>query len=235
MCDFTYVPMFGDEFLRLILSILLFFCCVILAQIFMYKKNWGVAFWSCFAIFLVVLGGYGYVIHRLYLENTFSYDGFISGAGFLTVVGLLFSKSKGEEIIFNDKLINNDTPMFLTSFIVFSIIYVLTVDYNFECIYDASQLFIEALQIIVYPVLLLLGLTAFLFRFVVCIYVFAICMALFIIEDMVSVYYILSLITDESITVETMMLAIISTIISIMSICILIKAKRVYNRRRVND
>ncbi|WP_234385050.1 hypothetical protein [Allofrancisella guangzhouensis] len=201
----------------------------------MNRKNWSVAFWICFAVFLAILGGYGYVIHHLYLENTFSYDGFISGAGFLAVVGLLFSNSNDKENDFNNKFVNKDTPMFLASFIVFSIIYILTVDYNIECIYGVSQFFMDVLQVVIYPVLLLFGLTAFLFRFVLCIYVFAICMALFVIEDLVSVYYTLSFIADEFVIAETLVSAVISTIISIVSVCILMRAKRIYNGRREND
>ncbi|MDE4938452.1 hypothetical protein NAI30_11290, partial [Francisella tularensis subsp. holarctica] len=65
---------------------------VILSYIFAKQKTGDNANWICFSIFLFSMGANGYIIHHIYLENTFSYDGFISGAAFITVCWLLFSR-----------------------------------------------------------------------------------------------------------------------------------------------
>lgn len=105
------------------------------------KKPWDIAFWICFSIFLFILGGYsyGYVINRIYLENTFSYDGFISGAAFITVCGLLFSRRR--YVDFADTFVSKNTAILIATFLVFASIYILTIRYNLGCVEKLHQLF----------------------------------------------------------------------------------------------
>ncbi|AEE26946.1 hypothetical protein [Francisella hispaniensis] len=230
MCEITLIPLLADDVLRLLISFILFLCCVILSYIFAKQKSWDVAFWICFSIFLFSLGGYGYVIHHIYLENTFSYDGFISGAAFITVCGLLFSRRRYVQFV--DTFINKNTAILFATFLVFALIYILTIRYNFSCVEEPHQFFIDVLQIVIYPLLLLFAITSFLYRFAVCLSAFAVSMALFIIENILFIVHAIAAQHQYDIVFEELLFAVISIILSTISVYMLNRAKRIYKENK---
>ncbi|WP_150467899.1 hypothetical protein [Francisella sp. SYW-9] len=229
MCKLGFVPILMDDLLRLLVSVFLFICCVIMGYIFTKKKPWDIPFWIFFALFLFSLGGYGYIIHHIYLENTFSYDGFISGAAFITVCGLLFSKHR--YIDFTNKFFSKKTPILLATFFVFAFIYILTIKYDPDCKVFPHEMFITFLQIVVYPLLLLFGISAFLYRFSICISIFAISMALFLVENVLFIAHALVSSIEHEQLLEEISCATISIILSIIAIYILTHSKKVYKER----
>ncbi|MWX92353.1 hypothetical protein [Francisella tularensis] len=226
MCEITFIPLLADDVLRLFISFILFLSCVILSYIFAKQKPWDIAFWICFSIFLFSMGGYGYIIHHIYLENTFSYDGFISGAAFITVCGLLFSRKR--YINFADSFVNKNTAILIATFVVFALIYILTIRYNFSCVEEPHQFFIDALQIVIYPLLLLFAITAFLYRFAICLSDFAVSMALFIIENILFIAHAIAAQHKYDIVFEEVLFATISIVLSAIAVYILTRAKRIY-------
>ena len=236
MCEITFIPLLTDDVLRLFISFILFLCCVILSYIFARKKPWDIAFWICFSIFLFSLGGYGcgysysYVIHHIYLENTFSYDGFISGAAFITVCGLLFSRRR--YVDFADTFVSKNTAILFATFLVFAFIYILTIRYDLGCVEEPHQFFIDALQIVIYPLLLLFAISAFLYRFAICLSAFAVSMALFIIENILFIVHAIAAHDQYDIVFEELLFAIISTVLSTISVYMLTRAKRIYKENK---
>ncbi|MFV9924741.1 MAG: hypothetical protein AB8U93_03410 [Francisella endosymbiont of Hyalomma scupense] len=238
MCEITFIPLLEDDVLRLFISFILFLCCVILSYIFARKKPWDIAFWICFSIFLFILGGYsysysysyGYVINRIYLENTFSYDGFISGAAFITVCGLLFSRRR--YVDFADTFVSKNTAILFATFLVFASIYILTIRYNLGCVEELHQFFIDALQIVIYPLLFLFAISAFLYRFAICLSAFAVSMALFIIENILLIFHAIVAHDQYDIIFEELLFAIISIVLSIISVYMLTRAKRIYKENK---
>ncbi|ASG67195.1 hypothetical protein fh0823_22400 [Francisella halioticida] len=229
MCKLNFVPMLMDDLLRLLVSVFLFICCVILGCIFIKKKSWDIPFWIFFALFLFSLGGCGYIVHHIYLENTFSYDGFISSAAFITVCGLLFSRH--HYVDFTDKLLSKNAPILFATFFVFAFIYVLTIKYDPNCQVFPHEIFITILQIVVYPLLLLFGISAFLYRFSICISAFAIGMALFLVENVIFIAHALFTEMGDEQLLEEIICATISIILSIIAICILTYSKKIYKER----
>ncbi|MED7818818.1 MULTISPECIES: hypothetical protein [unclassified Francisella] len=229
MCELSFVPILMDDLLRLLVSLFLFICCVILGYIFSKKKAWDIPFWIFFALFLSSMGGYGYIVHHIYSENTFSYDGFISGAAFITVCGLLFSKHR--YVNFSSKFFSKNTPILFATFFVFAFIYILTIRYNPKCSVFPHEIFITILQIVVYPLLLLFGISAFLYRFAICISAFAIGMALFLIENVLFIAHALVAKQGHEQLVEEVTCATVSIILSLIAIYILTHSKRVYKER----
>ena len=223
--------MLADDVLRLVLSFTLLICCIILSYIFIYKKVWDILFWLTFAGFLSAMASYGYLVHHIYLENTFSYDGFISGAAIITICGLLFS-NHGRYVEFSGSILSKNGPIFFATFIVFSLIYLSTINYNFQCVPSSHEFFIDVLQIVVYPLLLLFAISAFLYRFVICLSAFAICMSLFVIENVSFIFHELVIVTEYNILVEEIICASISILISMVAIYVLTKTKRIYKERK---
>ncbi|WP_150464135.1 hypothetical protein [Francisella sp. XLW-1] len=226
MCEMIYLPLLADDILRLFISLMLFLCCAILSYIFAKKKPWDAAFWICFSISLLAMGGFGYVAHRIYLENTFSYDGFVSGAAFITVCGLLFSKKRYHE--FNDSVFSRDALILFATFFVFALIYISTIKYNFECVETFEYFFIDALQIVIYPLLLLFAISAFLYRFSICLSVFAISMALFVVENVIFILNTLMGRVNHLEAFEEVLFASISIVLSCAAILMLASAKKTY-------
>lgn len=232
MCKLSFVPILADDILRLLISLLLFVCCIILSGIFAKKKSWNIAFWISFSLFLFSLGGYGYIIHHIYLSNTFSYDGFISGAAFITVCGLLFSKKQYTD--FTDKLFSKKAPILFSTFFVFAFVYILTVKYSFNCVVSMHQILIDVLQLVVYPLLLLFAISTFLYRFAICISIFSVSMALFVVENVLFIHHALSVKATYEVLFEEVMCAMISIVVSIIAIYILSRAKRIYKENKEN-
>ncbi|AIT09417.1 membrane protein [Candidatus Francisella endociliophora] len=232
MCELNFIPVLADDLLRLVISFLLLMCCIILSFIFAQRKPWNIHFWMCFALFLFCLGGYGYVVHHIYLANTFSYDGFISGASFITVCGLLFTKHK--YTTFTDKVFSEKAPILFATFFVFAFIYIVTLKSDFGCIRSYYDLFSEILQIVVYPLLLLFAICTFLYRFSICISVFAISMALFIIENIVFITHAWFAKIRHEIFVEEVACASICIVFGCIAIFVLTRAKRIYKESKDN-
>ncbi|GMN89173.1 hypothetical protein [Francisella sciaenopsi] len=232
MCEMIYLPLLADDLLRLFISIMLFLCCVILSYIFAKRKPWDVAFWICFSISLLGMGSYGYVAHHIYLENTFSYDGFISGAAFVTVCGLLFSRKRYFD--FNDNIFSKDALILFATFFVFALIYIFTIKYNFDCVAAFGHFFIDALQIVIYPLLLLFAISAFLYRFSICLSAFAISMALFIVENGVFILNALTGAVKHETAAEEISFATISIVLSCIAVFMLTRAKRIYMESKKN-
>ena len=219
-----------DEMYRLLLSFFLFWCCFILSEIFTKKKSWDMIFWICFAIFLVSLAGYGHIVHHIYLKNTFSYDGFISSASFLTIVGILFGQKR--YIKFSDKIISKSTPMMLALFTVFAFIYVSTIDFDPACVTTISEFFNELLQVVVYPLMLLFAITAFLFRFSVCGTVFLIYLMIFVTASFINMIDRLTAIIPDVMLTEETIFSIISIVFTLASITVLVRAKKIYRKNK---
>ena len=230
MCNTHFGPMMADDLLRLVLTFFLCACCVILYFIITQKKVWDIAFWFSFVGFLSVLAIYGNIVEHIFLANTFSYDGFISGAAIITIFGLLFSKPR--YIAFADSVFSKNGPILFATFIVFGLIYLSTVNYSFTCVSSAHQLFIDVLHIFIYPLLLLFAVLGFLYRFIMCISVFAICMALFIIQNVVFIFRALTLQHNHDVLIEEIICSCVSIVLSMFAILILTKAKKVYKDRK---
>lgn len=230
MCELSFIPVLADDLLRVLISFLLLLCCVILSFIFARKKSWDIAFWICFALFLFSLGGYGYVAHHIYLANTFSYDGFISSAAFITICGLLFSKHRYTE--FTDKLFSEKAPILFATFFVFAFIYTLTSNSDFGCIKSYYDFYDKILEIVVYPLLLLFAACTFLYRFAVAISVFAVSMALFIVENVIFIIYACFAKIEHEVFVEEVVCASICIIFSCIAIFMLTRAKRIYKENK---
>lgn len=226
MCELRFIPVFADDLLRLLISFLLLICCIVLSYIFARKKSWDIAFWICFALFLFSLAGYGYVVHHIYLTNTFSYDGFISGAAFITVCGLLFSKNKYSE--FTDRLFGEKAPILFATFFVFAFIYMLTLKSDLGCIKSYYDLISRLLHIVIYPLLLLFVICAFLYRFSIAISSFAVCMALFVVENIIFVSLVYFSKVKGSVFIEEIFSATICIILGCIAILVLTRAKRIY-------
>ena len=230
MCTTYFGPILADDLLRLVLSLALLICCILLSYIFTHKKAWQIPFWLTFVGFLSAMAGYGYLVNHIYLQNTFSYDGFISGAAIISICGLLFSNND-RVVEFSDRVFSKNGPIFFATFIVSSLIYLSTINYNFQCVPSSHEFFIDVLQIVVYPLLLLFAISAFLYRFVICLSAFAICMSLFVIENISFIFHELVIVTEYNILVEEIVCATISILISMVSIYILTKTKRIYKER----
>ncbi|MDE4969958.1 hypothetical protein NAI63_12150, partial [Francisella tularensis subsp. holarctica] len=78
---------------------------------------------------------------QIYLENTFSYDGFISVAACNTDCGLLYSRKR--YINFADSFVNKNTSILIANFVVFALIYILTIRYNLSFVEEPHQFFID--------------------------------------------------------------------------------------------
>ncbi len=230
MCTVLINPTYIDSLLRLLLSLFLFGCCIILSMIFSKKKAWDEAFWVCFSGFVICLAGYGYTVHQIYLANTLSYDGFVAVSGILVVIGLLFAKRK--YVPFSDKMLCKNTPILVATFVVFSLIYLSTVNYGFGCVANKYELSVKILEIVIYPLLLLFAIVTFLYRFAICLSVFAVCMALFLIENVFFIFYEWLVVTEYNILVEEVGCAVVSILISMMAIYILTRAKRIYKEKK---
>ena len=230
MCTTYFGPMLADDILRLVLSLALLICCIILNYIFSQKKAWDIPFWLTFAGFLSAMAGYGYLVEHIYMQNTFSYDGFISSGAIITIFGLLFS-NHGRYVEFSDSVFSKNGPIFFATFIVFSLIYLSTVNYNFHCVPSMHQFFIDVLQIVVYPILLFFAISAFLYRLAICLSAFAICMALFLIENVFFIFHELVVVKEYNVLVEEIICATISILISMVAIYILTKTKRIYKEK----
>lgn len=231
MCQIAIVPFLADDLLRLLISFLLLLCCIVLSFIFAKKKAWDIAFWISFSLFLFSLGGYGYIVHHIYLANTFSYDGFISGAAFITVCGLLFSRRRYSD--FTDKLFSSTrAPILFATFLVFAFIYLQTVKFDFDCIVSRYTLFNDILQIVMYPLLLLFAISAFLYRFSICISVFVVSMALFIVENVVFITHAWVAKIEYQIFVEEIICALISIVLSCVAVFMLTRAKIIYKENK---
>ncbi len=230
MCNTHFGPMMADDLLRLVLTF--FFMCLLCDTLFHYysKKVWDIAFWFSFVGFLSVLAIYGNIVEHIFLANTFSYDGFISGAAIITIFGLLFSKPR--YIAFADSVFSKNGPILFTTFIVFALIYLSTVNYSIGCVSSAQQFFIDVLHIFIYPLLLLFAVLGFLFRFIICISVFAVCMALFIIQNVVFIFRALTLQHNHDVLIEEIICSCVSIVLSMFAIFILTKAKKVYKDRK---
>lgn len=180
MCNlgFVLVPL-ADPF-RLTGLLILFLCWYVLRQIVINEKKWDALFWLFFASFLVSLVSYGYLKNHLYAENIFSYDVIIYCAVVIVICGLLFSKNRC--INFENNLMSKRAIFLFITFVGFALLYVLTLNFDFNCSTTPYLVFIILLQIIVYPLLLLFGIIAFLYRFSSCFTVFMAAMTLFLVE-----------------------------------------------------
>ncbi|AXA33252.1 hypothetical protein [Francisella adeliensis] len=232
MCETQYSLMIADDFIRLILTFFLCSSCVILYFIVVKRKVWDIPFWFCLVGFLSSLAIYGHIVQHIFLQNTFSYDGFISGAAIITILGLLFSKRR--YIAFSSTVFSKDSPILFATFIVFGLIYLSTVDYDADCVANVYQLSIDILHIYVYPLLLLFTISAFLYRFTICISAFAICMALSIVHNIVFMFRALTFQHSYNVLVEEMICSSISIVLSVFAILVLTKTKR-YIRKERND
>jgi hypothetical protein len=230
MCATYFGPILADDLLRLVLSLALWICCILLSYIFTHKKAWDIPFWLTFVGFLSAIAGYGYLVDRIYSQNTFSYDGFISSAAIISTLGLLFS-NHGRYVEFSSRVFSKNGPIFFATFIVFSLIYLSTVDYDFQCVPSKYQFFIDILQIVVYPLLLLFAISAFLYRLAICLSAFAIFMALFLIENVFFIFHELVIVKEYNVLVEEIIYATISIFISMVAIYILTKTKRIYKEK----
>ena len=231
MCTTYFGPILADDILRLVLSSALLVCCIILRYIFIYKKVWDIAFWLTFVAFLSAMTSYGYLVNHIYLQNTLSYDGFISSASIITIFGLLFS-NHSRYVEFAKSIFSKNGPIFFATFIVFSLIYLSTVNYNPQCIPSNHQFFVDVLQIVVYPLLLLFAISAFLYRLAICLSVFAICMAVFMIENVFFIFHELVVVKEYNVLIEEVACAVISILISMVAIYILTKTKKVYKGKK---
>ena len=229
MCEFILKPILADEILRMILSFFLLMCAYILKKILVDRKLWDVAFWVSFAAFVFSLAMYGYVVRHIYMENTFSYDGFVSGAAIITVCGLLFTKKRYVE--FSDKFFCKNTPMVIASFTVFALVYLLTMNYNFSCSGDYYSFAINFMQIIIYPLMILFAITTFFFFFTITVNVFAICSVFFIIENVAFIAYML-LVDDSQLIEGGIFFISVSVVLSMASLCVLINTIRLHKEKR---
>lgn len=232
MCEIMFGPMVADDFLRLMLTFFLCALCLVLYFIIIKKKIWDIPFWFCFLGFLGSLAIYGHVVDHIFLRNTFSYDGFISGASIITILGLLFSKKR--YVAFSDSVFSKNGPILFVTFIIFGLIYLSTVKYSIDCLPNVYQLCVDILHIYVYPVLLLFAVTAFLYRFIICVSALAICMVLFMMQNMVFVFRALTSQHNYDVLIEEIVCSSISILLSIFAILILTRAKNVYKGRK-ND
>ncbi|MED7818819.1 MULTISPECIES: hypothetical protein [unclassified Francisella] len=185
MCKlgFALIPL--DDPFRLTGVLILFVCWYILRQIVINEKKWDALFWVFFALFLLSLSVYGYLMSYLYSQDIFSYDVIIYGAIFITACGLLFSKNRSGS--FRKNLTDRRAMALFITFFVFALLYILTLNFNFNCSTTSYWVFIILLQIVVYPLILLFGIVAFLYRFSICFSVFMIAMVLFLVEDVLFV------------------------------------------------
>ncbi|MDE5024854.1 hypothetical protein NAI69_10290, partial [Francisella tularensis subsp. holarctica] len=78
--------------------------------------------------------------------------GFISVEAFINVCVLLLSRKR--YINYADIFVNKNTDILIATFFVFSLIYILTIRYIFSCFEEHHQFFIDALEIVIYPLLL---------------------------------------------------------------------------------
>jgi hypothetical protein len=226
MCGKPFIPVLVDDLLMLLISFVLFLCSVFLYSILVKKKSWDIGFWLCFSAFLLSLGGYGHVTHHIYMANAFSYDGFISGAAFITICGLLFSKRK--YIKFSDSLKSKKAPLMFATFLAFAFIFLLTTKYKNDCFISFYDLFINILETVVYPLLLLFGISTFLYRFSICLSVFAVSLALFLVQNFT---FIANALIVKDVVTNEMLCSFLSLCFNIAAIYILTRAKRIYKER----
>lgn len=180
MCSlsFVLVPL-ADPF-RLTELLVLFLCWYILRQIVINKKKWDGLFWTFFSLFLLSLATYGYLMSHVYAKNTFSYNVIIYCAAIIVICGLLLSKNR--TLKFESDLVSKRAIFLFIPFFVFGLLYLLTLDFDFNCSATPYWVFIILLQVVVYPTLLLFGILAFLCRLSACFTAFMAAMALFLVE-----------------------------------------------------
>lgn len=231
MCNTYLGPIIADDILRLILSFTLLVDCIILRYIFTYKKVWDIAFWITFVGFLSAMATYGYLANHIYLQNTFSYDGFISCGAIISIFGLLFS-NHSRHLRFANNVFSRNGPIFFATFIVFSLIYLSTLNYDSHCVPSKYQFFIDILQIVVYPLLLLFSISAFLYRLTICLSAFMICMTLFMIENIFFIYHEFFFVKEYNVLFEEIVCATISAFVSMAAIYILAKTKKNYKEKK---
>ncbi|WP_150467898.1 hypothetical protein [Francisella sp. SYW-9] len=163
MCSlsFVLVPL-ADPF-RLTGLLILFLCWYVLRQTVIYGRKWDTLFWIFFSLFLLSLATYGYLIAHVYAKNTFSYNTIIYCAVVVVICGLLLSKNRS--LKFESDLMSKRAIFLFVPFFVFGLLYLLTLDFDFNCSATPYWVFIILLQVVVYPMLLLFGILAF---YVVC-------------------------------------------------------------------
>lgn len=230
MSDTDFGPVVVDDFLRLMLTFFLCSSCVVLHFIVVKRKAWDISFWFCFAGFLISLAIYGYIVQHVFLQNRFSYGGFISGAAIITILGLFFSKKR--YVAFSGTVFSKNGPILFATFIIFGLIYLSTLNYHFDYMRDVYQLYIDMLHIYIYPFLLLFTISAFLYRFVICVSIFAICMALFIVQNTIFLFRALTFQHSYNVLVGEKICSSVSVVLGIFAILVLTKTKKIYKGKK---
>ncbi|MED7788084.1 hypothetical protein [Francisella sp. 19X1-34] len=180
MCSlsFVLVPL-ADPF-RLTGLLILFLCWYSLRQIVISKRKWDTLFWVLFSLFLLSLVIYEYLMSHVYAKNIFSYNVIIYCAAIIVICGLLLSRNRS--LKFENSIKSKRAIFLFVPFFIFGLLYLLTLDFNFDCSATPYWVFIILLQVIVYPMLLLFGILAFLCRLSACFTAFIAAMALFLVE-----------------------------------------------------
>lgn len=177
-----------DHTVRLMLSMMMLVICITLKKIMLDKKAWDVLFWVLMLVFLSCFGFYGYVSHSIYVANTFSYDGFLVCAAFLSITGILFSSQR--YVGFSDKFSGSrNSFLFSATFIVFSIIYIATIDYDIAKPSYIAHVYVDVIKIVLYPLVMIFTLSAFLFRYTMCLPALAFVVIIFTIKSVAAIIY----------------------------------------------
>ena len=177
-----------DHTVRLMLSMMILVICMTLKKIMLDKKPWDVLFWVLMLVFLSCFGFYGYVSHSIYVANTFSYDGFLSCAAFLSITGILFSSQR--YVGFSDKFFGSkNAVLFCATFIVFSVIYIATIDYDIADPSYIEHVYVDVIKIILYPLVMIFTLSAFLFRYSMCLPALSFFVIIFSIKSVAAIIY----------------------------------------------
>jgi hypothetical protein len=216
------------------LSIMMLAICITLKKIMVDKKAWDVLFWVLMLVFLSCFGFYGYVSHSIYVANTFSYDGFLACAAFLSITGILFSSQR--YVGFSDKFFGSRyAHLFSATFIVFSIIYIATIDYDIAEPSYIAHVYVDIIKIVLYPLVMIFTLSAFLFRYSVCLPALAFFVIIFTIKSVAAIIYA-EVYLPEGINITHQIVVILITIfICALSVIILayIMRKRAMLRRKI--
>lgn len=180
MCSLSFVLVPLVDPFRITGLLILFLCWYTLRQIVIYNRKWDTLFWVFFSLFLLSLVIYGYLMNQIYAKNTFSYNVIIYCAAVIVIFGLLLSKNRS--LKFENDPVSKRAIFLFVPFFVFGVLYLWTLDFNFNCSATPYWVFIILLQVIVYPTLLLFGILAFLCRLSACFVAFMAAMSLFLVE-----------------------------------------------------
>jgi hypothetical protein len=114
---------------------------------------------------------------------------------------------------FSDKFFGSRNAfLFCATFIVFSVIYIATINYDVAEPAYIAHIYVDTVKIVLYPLVMIFTLSAFLFRYTVCLPALAFFVAIFTIKSVAAIIYA-EVFLPEGINITHQIVVILITIL----------------------